>query len=136
MGKKKSQKKISLNVPIHNFGYLDDIKLKKLYSAVDAVIVPSRLEAFGQVASEASACETPVISFNTSGLRDIIIHQNTGYLAKQFDTKDLSKGIKWVLENSEIKQLGYNARKHVITNFSSNVVAKKYLEIYQEVFKS
>ena len=116
-------------------GHLDDIKLKKLYSAVDAVVVPSRLEAFGQIASEASACGTPVISFNTSGLKDIIIHQITGYLAKQFDTEDLSQGIKWVLKNSEIEQLGYKARKHVINNFNNKLVAKKYLETYQEVLK-
>lgn len=134
-GQKKTQKKIILNFPLHNFGYLDDMKLKKLYSAVDAVVVPSRLESFGQVASEASSCKTPVISFNTSGLKDIIIHGVTGYLAKQFDTEDLSYGIKWVLENSENKRLGHNARKHVINNFSSNLVAKKYLEIYQEVLK-
>ena len=134
-GQKKTKNKISLNIPIYNMGHLDDIKLKKLYSAVDAVVVPSRLEAFGQIASEASACGTPVISFNTSGLKDIIIHQITGYLAKQFDTEDLSQGIKWVLENSEIEQLGYNARKHVINNFNNKLVAKKYLETYQEVLK-
>ena len=125
-GQKKSQNKISLNIPLHNMGQLDDLKLKKLYSAVDAVVVPSRLEAFGQIASEASACGTPVVSFNTSGLKDIIIHHKTGYLAKQFDIEDLSQGIKWVLENSEIKQLGHNARKHVINNFNSNLIAKKY----------
>lgn len=134
-GQKKSQNKISLNIPLHNMGQLDDLKLKKLYSAVDAVVVPSRLEAFGQIASEASACGTPVVSFNTSGLKDIIIHHKTGYLAKQFDIKDLSQGIKWVLENSEIKQLGHNARKHVINNFNSNLIAKKYLETYLEVLK-
>jgi glycosyltransferase involved in cell wall biosynthesis len=134
-GQKKSQNKISLNIPLHNMGHLDDLKLKKLYSAVDAVVVPSRLESFGQIASEASACGTPVVSFNTSGLKDIIIHHKTGYLAKQFDIEDLSQGIKWVLENSEIKQLGHNARKHVINNFNSNLVAKKYLETYLEVLK-
>ena len=134
-GQKKSQNKISLNIPLHNMGQLDDLKLKKLYSAVDAVVVPSRLEAFGQIASEASACGTPVVSFNTSGLKDIIIHHKTGYLAKQFDIEDLSQGIKWVLENSEIKQLGHNARKHVINNFNSNLIAKKYLETYLEVLK-
>ena len=134
-GQKKTNKNLTLKIPLHNLGYLDEVKLKKLYSAADAVVVPSRLEAFGQIASEASACGTPVISFNTSGLKDIIIDRETGYLAEKFDIEDLSKGIKWVLENSEIKQLGYNARKHVTDNFSSDIVAKKYLETYKEVFK-
>ena len=57
-------------------------------------------------------------------------------MAKQFDVEDLSKGIVWVLENSEIKQLGYNARKHVLDNFGNNLVAKKYLETYKEILNN
>ena len=135
-GQKKSQKKISLDIPVHDMGYLDDEKLKKLYSAVNAVVIPSRTESFGQIACEAHACETPVISFDTSGLKDIIKHRITGYLAKKFNTEDLSYGIKWVLENSKIKNLGYNARKHVINNFNNKLVAEKYLEIYKRLSES
>jgi glycosyltransferase involved in cell wall biosynthesis len=134
-GQKKKQKKTGLTMPVYNAGYLNDTNLKKLYNAVDAVIVPSRLESFGQIACEASACETPVISFDTSGLKDIIKHRLTGYLAKKFDTEDLSFGIKWVLKNSKIKQLGYYARKYVINNFNKNLIAKKYLETYLKVLK-
>jgi len=135
-GQKKISRSIQLDIPFYNIGFLKNVDLKELYNAVDAVVVPSRLEAFGQIASEASACETPVIAFNTSGLKDIVIHKVTGYLAKQFDVEDLSKGIVWVLENSEIKQLGYNARKHVLDNFSNNLVAKKYLETYKEILNN
>ena len=135
-GQKKISRSIQLDIPFYNIGFLKNVDLKELYNAVDAVVVPSRLEAFGQIASEASACETPVIAFNTSGLKDIVIHKVTGYLAKQFEVEDLSKGIVWVLENSEIKQLGYNARKHVLDNFSNNLVAKKYLETYKEILNN
>tara|TARA_B110000027_G_C16120879_1_gene302882 strand:- start:2124 stop:3350 length:1227 start_codon:yes stop_codon:yes gene_type:complete len=134
-GQKKPQKNLPLDMPIHNLGYLDDAKLKELYSAVDAVVVPSRQDNFPSVAVEAQACGAPVISFNIGGLPDIIEHQNTGYIAKAFNTKDLANGISWVLENSEIKKLGHNAKKHVVDNFKSNLVAKKYLETYKEVFK-
>lgn len=134
-GQKNSQKKIFLDIPTHYMGILDDNKLRKLYSAVDAIVVPSRIESFGQTACEANACETPVISFDTSGLKDIIQHQITGYLAKKFDTKDLSEGIKWVLGNSKIKKLGFNARKHIMNNFNNDLVAKKYFKTYEEVLK-
>jgi glycosyltransferase involved in cell wall biosynthesis len=134
-GQKKPQKKISLDIPVHNIGYLNDVNLKKLYNAANAVVIPSRTESFGQIACEASACETPVVSFDTGGLRDIIKHHTTGYLAKGFNTDDLSHGIKWVLENAEIKKLGYNGRRHVVNNFDCNLVAKKYIEIYNKVIK-
>jgi glycosyltransferase involved in cell wall biosynthesis len=134
-GQKKPKKKISLDIPVHNAGYLNDVNLKKLYNAANAVVVPSRTESFGQIACEASACETPVVSFDTGGLRDIIKHHTTGYLAKGFNTDDLSHGIKWVLENAEIKKLGYNGRRHIVNNFDCNLVAKKYAEIYNKVIK-
>ena len=74
-----------------------NLSLRALYSAADAIVVPSRQEAFGQTASEAHACATPVIAFHTGGLPDIVDHQHTGYLAKAFDTEDLAEGIDWVL---------------------------------------
>lgn len=70
-----------------------------LHSAAYLVVVPSRQEAFGQTASEAHACGTPVVAFRTGGLPDIVEHQRTGYLAQPFDTQDLSAGISWVFED-------------------------------------
>ena len=47
---------IDFNFNIHYFGNInDDIKLRNLYSAADLVVVPSKKESFGQVASEAHA---------------------------------------------------------------------------------
>jgi glycosyltransferase involved in cell wall biosynthesis len=120
-----------LGFPTKFLGYLNDFELKNLYNAVDAVVVPSRQESFGQIACEASACETPVIAFDTSGLRDIIQHLETGYLAKKFDTDDLADGIEWVLKNKDIKNFGKKARQHIKNNFESSIVVKKYLDIYE-----
>lgn len=130
-GQNKYKKKIEMNLPVKFLGYLDDKNLKTLYSAVDAVVVPSRQESFGQIAAEASACETPIIAFDTSGLKDIIIHKLTGYLAKSYDINDFTKGVEWVLQSKDINILGKNARQHIVDNFNKDVIAKKYLSIYR-----
>lgn len=52
-----------------------------LLSAADIYAAPSRLEGFGMIQVEAEACGTPVISINTGGPADTIIHGKTGYLA-------------------------------------------------------
>ena len=57
---KKKKINLNLDLPIHSFGYLNDLSLKTLYSSVDAIVIPSRIGSFGQIASEASACETPL----------------------------------------------------------------------------
>lgn len=123
-----------LPFPAYYIGKLsDDISLRALYNAVDLVIVPSRLESFGQTASEAHSCGIPVVAFNTSGLRDIIEHKQTGYLANSFDSIDLANGINWVLNNPNKKMLSENARLKSITHFSSSLVAKSLVRIYENL---
>lgn len=121
-----------LGFPVRHTGYLhDDEKLRLLYSAADAVAVPSRLEAFGQTASEAHACGTPVVAFNTGGLADIVAHRRTGYLAKPFEVQDLAAGIEWVLEATATGPgLGMAARERACLLWDSPVVARQYAASY------
>ena len=124
-----------LGFPIHYTGHLhDDLSLRVLYSAADAMIVPSRQEVFGQTASEAHACGTPVIAFDICGLPDIVTHQQTGWLAKPFDTEDLARGIQWVLGDAvRHAALSHQARVDAKKRFAYSVVAEKYMMIYEEV---
>ena len=115
--------------------FYDEISLCLLYSAADILVVPSRLEAFGQTASESMACATPVVAFGTSGLLDIVDHKVNGYLAKPFETEDLANGIKYVLNASNYEQLCKNARKKSVKWFDSALVAAKYEELYKTVIK-
>jgi glycosyltransferase involved in cell wall biosynthesis len=126
-----------LGFPIHYTGHLhDDLSLRALYSAADALVVPSRQEAFGQTASEAQACGTPVVAFDIGGLPDIVDHKVTGYLAKAFDVRDLANGIQYVLGFDNIKYSTSEesqweaARAKSIVCFTATIVAKNYLSIY------
>ena len=58
-----------INMPIIYVGKLNDPQsLAMLYSAADITIVPSRIESFGQIASEPISCGTPAIAFDCTGL--------------------------------------------------------------------
>ena len=120
--------------PVHYLRYLhDDLSLRSIYSAADVMVVPSIQEAFGQTASESMACGTPVVAFGATGLLDIVDHQINGYLAKPFDTKDLSRGIDWVLNAQNYSELCKNARDKVLKEFDSKVVANKYIKLYKKI---
>jgi glycosyltransferase involved in cell wall biosynthesis len=122
------------NNSVLNIGKLnDDISLRIIYSAADVMIVPSLQEAFGQTATEAMACGTPVVAFGASGLLDIIDHKENGYLAKPYDVEDLTRGIKWVLEHPHKEDLSVRAYNKVINNFEMTMVAKKYKILYDEI---
>jgi glycosyltransferase involved in cell wall biosynthesis len=131
-GQRAPKQDLSLGFPVHHTGYLhDDERLRLLYSAADAVAVPSRLEAFGQTASEAHACATPVVAFNTGGLADIVAHRETGYLAKPFDVPDLAAGIEWVIAAKGAgPDLAAAARDRACRLWDSPVVARQYADLY------
>jgi len=109
----------------------DELLMNVIYSSADVVVVPSRIESFGQTASEALACGTPVVAFNTSGLIDIVDHKINGYLATCYDTKDLAKGIAWVVSNDSYEELSNAARKKAVANFDDMIVVNKYLALFK-----
>lgn len=134
-GEKKPGNTPSLGFPIHYLGNLyDDLSLRIVYSAADAMIVPSRQDNLPTTGIEALACGTPVIAFNTCGLPDIVTHKKNGWLAKAFDTEDLATGIKWVLSDADRrKALSQHARSDAITRFSYPVIARAYEALYKKI---
>ncbi|MEL6163666.1 MAG: glycosyltransferase family 4 protein [Cyanobacteria bacterium J06628_3] len=124
-----------LGFKTHYLGHLyDDTSLATVYSAADVMLVPSLQESFGQTASESLACGTPVVAFNATGLKDIVSHEQCGYLAKPYEVGDFSQGIFWVLENEErISKLSYYARERAERKFTLELQARRYSNLYEEI---
>jgi glycosyltransferase involved in cell wall biosynthesis len=129
------QKPMDLGFKTHYLGHFyDDISLASIYSAADVMVVPSTQEAFGQTATEALSCGTPVVAFNSTGLKDIVDHQQDGYLATPFEVEDLAKGIAWVLEEQErYQKLRFYAREKSLREFASETQARRYLSLYEQI---
>lgn len=124
-----------LGFKTHYLGHIhDDISLATVYSAADVMLVPSLQESFGQTASESLACGTPVVAFNSTGLKDIVDHQQNGYLAKPYEVDDFAKGIAWVLENEQrSEKLSFYARKKAEQEFTLELQARRYSALFQEI---
>ena len=114
----------------------NDITLALAYAAADVMLVPSTEEAFGLTASEALGCGTPVVCFDTTGLKDIVEHQKNGYRASCFSVDDFVLGINWVLGNRERWQkLSQRAREKVEQEFTLEVQAQAYSQLYQDIIR-
>ena len=121
-GQKKPNIPISLPYPTHYLGHFnDDFSLSILYNAADAMIVPSRLEAFGQTALE-SALWNSVIA-DVGGLSDIISTKELVICADPFNIKDLSNGIIWTLG----KRHNYKFKKNILKKIKENFQKNKWL---------
>ena len=119
----------------HYLGQLhDDISLALVYAAADVFVAASVQDNLPNTAVEALACGTPCAAFNIGGIPDIIDHQQNGYLAKPYDTRDLAQGIAWILEDTTRWQnLTLNAVAKVKQEFTVELQAEKYHQLYREI---
>ena len=77
---------------------------------------------------------SPVVAFNATGLKDIISHQQCGYLAEPYNIDDFARGITWVLENPEIyEKLSFYAREKAEREFTVELQAKRYSTLFESV---
>ncbi|MBD3795835.1 MAG: glycosyltransferase family 4 protein [Epsilonproteobacteria bacterium] len=133
-GSSQPQNSPDFGFKTHYLGSLaDDVSLVTLYSAVDTMVVPSLQENLSNAIMESLACGTPVVGFDIGGNSDMIEHQRNGYLAKPFESKDLADGIEWVLNTPNYDELCVNGREKVVREFDSEVVAGKYIKLYEEI---
>lgn len=137
VGQPRPPEPLDVGFPVHYAGVLtDDAALQLHYAAADVVVVPSRLDNLPQAATEAMACGTPVVAFRTGGLSDIVSHQRTGYLAEPFDPSSLAAGIEWVLADARRRrELGTAARQTAESRWDPAVVARQYVQLYEEVLQ-
>lgn len=134
-GSSQPHEPVDLGFEAHYLGHLNDnVSLCLTYAAADVFVAPSLQEAFGQTASEAMACGTPVIAFKGTGLADIVDHQQNGYLAAPFEVDDLARGIAWILEDPERHALlSATARQKAEREFALERQANQYLSLYREL---
>lgn len=133
LGQMPPREPVKISFPVHYTGHLyDDVSLRLLYSAVDAMAIPSRQDNLPNTAVEAQACGTPVIAFNTGGLPDIVQHGQTGYLADAFDPQSLAAGIERVLrESRQSRIMSQNSLATAARKFAPEIVARQYREVYE-----
>ena len=122
-----------LGYPVHYTGPLhDDLNLRVLYCAADAMVIPSRQDNLPNTGLEAHACGTPVVAFNTGGLPDIVADRVTGALAEPFEPASLAAAIRWVLEDRQRRQqLSAAARSRAEKLWAPARVAGLYAEAYR-----
>jgi glycosyltransferase involved in cell wall biosynthesis len=133
-GSVKPKQVPDFSFPTHYVGYInDDVSLATLYSSADLTLVPSLQENLSNVIIESLSCGTPVVAFDIGGNKDMIDHKINGYLAKPYDPDDFANGIRWILDNPNYDELRQNAREKILKEFDSKVVARKYIELFNQI---
>ena len=112
-------------------GWREDIY--NLICISDISILSSKREGLPYAVLEPSAFGKPVIGTYTTGIKDCIVHNETGFLFPVGDYNMLSKYILELLQNEKkCKRFGEKAKEFVKKNFNLKNMINSLEEIYEK----
>lgn len=92
-------------------GHVDEDEKLALFRRAWVHVLTSRKEGWGITNLEAAACGTPTIASDSPGLRDSVVHGQTGFLVPHEDVEALAARVRELVENDGLRErLGRNAR--------------------------
>lgn len=122
----------------------------QLYSHADVFCCPSIYEPFGIINVEAMACKTAVVASAVGGIKEVVVHNETGILVPleqqkqapfepvnpdQF-SRDLAAGVNKIIENPELKEkMALAGRKRAEEKFDWVAIAKEVANLYESLKK-
>jgi glycosyltransferase involved in cell wall biosynthesis len=118
-----------LDIDVQFPGNLPNYKLPIELNRSEIFVLPSLYEGHPKALLEAMACGLPVIGTDVPGIREVIVHEQTGYLC-QPTPEDMRRAIIRVLGDEELsRQMGERAREFVVENYSIEEVLKQELAV-------
>jgi len=131
----KLKEKLNLS-NVEFLGKVNETEKIKLYRDAFIYILPTWFEGYGITILEAMASGTPVISYNTWGVRDIVIDGENGLLARP-NPQELAKKISVLIDNKSLRlKLAKNGIKtaerhdfkifiHKVKRIIDNIISEK-----------
>jgi glycosyltransferase involved in cell wall biosynthesis len=108
--------------------------LNFLYNASDLFVFPTKAENLANVALESMACGTPVATFRSGGMMDLIMDGQNGILANPLGTQQIIKLINLLLsDKNQLIQFAHSSRQKILDHFTKEKEASKILDIYNSV---
>jgi len=120
-------------------GFINDQNFqRKLYSISDVFVASSLQEGFPKTVAESILCKTPVVYFKETAVEDICENKVIGgYGAEYCNSKDLAEGIKWISDKKNYNDsLVDRASEKILKNFNSEILIKKYIDLYNSVINN
>jgi glycosyltransferase involved in cell wall biosynthesis len=129
---KNIAKKLKLKI-----NFIDRVKnydLAKLLNHSKIFVLPSLYEGMPKALLEAMSCGLPVLASDVPGNNEVIQNNKNGVLFSLKSNKNLSELIVKLMNDEKLRiQLGANARKHILENYSLIKNINQEIKIYESL---
>ena len=109
--------------------------IRKFIAEADCIVLPSYREGTSNILLEAASMEKPIITTNTTGCKETVEDEVTGFLCKVKDAEDLADKMEkmYLLSEEDRKTMGRKGRQKIIKEFDKQIVINAYLKAIHEI---
>jgi len=119
-------------IPHSSLGHInDDTKLALCYSAADVTVIPSLEDNLPNTILESSACGTPVVAFDSGGIRDAVFEGINGFLVSKGEFALLSERVLDAFDSD----LRSSSRALMLERFPLELQAERYGQLFDSLVK-
>ncbi|RXJ45409.1 glycosyltransferase family 4 protein [Gelidibacter gilvus] len=119
--------------------HLDEVpyaEIKAHIASSQVVVLPSFAEAFPMTWLETLAMEKALVSSNIGWAKELMVDGVTGFTVDPKDHELYAENIIGLLNDSDkCVEFGKAGREHVINHFSTSIIVKKNMALYNTIIK-
>ena len=126
---------LDLGRRVRFLGFEPDVR--RWMRAADGYVLSSRWEGLPMGLLEAAACALPAVATDVPGSREVVVHEQTGWLTPACDSAALAKTMTHAMEipPQERKAIGAQARQMVMERFSLTAVLDQWEALYLDLLE-
>lgn len=100
-------------------------------AAADLLLFTSKTEGLGTAVLEAFACGLPVVATSAGGIPEMVVHEETGLLAKPGDADGLARQVKRILRDHALREKLIGQAIQKVGAFSTQKMSDGVMAVYR-----
>jgi glycosyltransferase involved in cell wall biosynthesis len=116
--------------------FVPQAQMASEYGASTVTVLPTRgqAEGLGLALVEALLAGSAVVGTAAGGIPEVVVHEQTGLIARDGDHVDLANQIQRLLADAPLRErLTRQGKEHVLRTFAPEAAIARFLEIYDAV---
>jgi colanic acid/amylovoran biosynthesis glycosyltransferase len=125
-----------LNLTNHCFlaGKIPITQIKEELTKADIFFHPSLSDALPNSLIEASSMGVPIVSTTAGGIPEVVVHNQTGFLAPPASVEELVQYLEILIEDEiAATRMGSNGRTYILQKFTKDSERTQWEAIYRQV---
>jgi glycosyltransferase involved in cell wall biosynthesis len=106
-------------------------EMRRLYARSNMVVLPSASEGLPRVLLEAQAMKKPVVAYDSGGVSETMLPNESGFLVKRGDVRALTDRMRFLLTHADERlRMGELARAFVCERFGVESLTRRHEAFY------